>query len=114
MFCQRCGKYNPDDKKACMYCGGALTKNSVYQNKAQAQYDVGHYQSKSAVGVLMCLFLGLLGLLIGCLIYSGYEKESFLRAWVKTFVITLIVGVVLVFVLTCTALAIAPPQGASL
>ena len=30
MFCERCGKYNPDSEVKCKYCGGALSGHPSY------------------------------------------------------------------------------------
>ena len=106
MFCKSCGKYNPDNAESCRYCGCSTFVKNVYDARANSANN--HYVSKSTEGVLMALFLGILGLIIGLLLYpSGtYERESFLSAWTKTCVITLIVCVVLiVFTVGCSTLA---------
>lgn len=103
MFCKRCGKYNSDTKEKCAYCGGELTSNASYsalaskRQKSQSCYG----ESKTIVGVLMCLFLSLVGLIIGLLLYPAntYERESFLKGWTKTFIVTIILSIVLVIIL---------------
>ena len=30
MFCERCGKYNPDSEVKCKYCGGTLSGHPSY------------------------------------------------------------------------------------
>ena len=96
MFCKNCGKYNPDNAQSCRYCGCTTLVKSVRETRVNNYSN--SYVSKSAVGVLMALFLGVIGLIIGLVLYpSGTcERESFLSAWVKTYVITIIVSVVLV------------------
>lgn len=100
MFCVNCGKYNPDGVTACKYCGcNKLSKELIKDPNEGKVYGV----SKSTEGVLLCLFLGVIGLIIGLAIYpSGtYERESFVSAWLKTLIITSIISVVLVIVSVC-------------
>ena len=107
MFCKNCGKYNPDNAQSCRYCGCTTLVKSASETRVRPSSN--SYVSKSTEGVLMALFLGVIGLIIGLLLYpSGtYERESFLSAWVKTFVITIIVAVVLVvFTVGCAYLEV--------
>lgn len=99
MFCKRCGKYNTNSEPVCRYCGGELTE---HQTK---NIEESSYEDKTVVGVLMALFLGVLGLLIGLLLYPAHtwERESFLSGWLKCFVVTIIIGLVLLFSFTCAA-----------
>ena len=55
-------------------------------------------QNKRDIGVIMALFLGLIGLIIGLLLYpaGSYERATFLNGWIKTYVICLIIVIVLV------------------
>ncbi len=54
-------------------------------------------QSKKDVGVLCGLFLGLIGLIIGLLLYKDgtYERPTFIKGWTTAFVAALIIGVVI-------------------
>lgn len=54
-------------------------------------------ESKTAIGVLCGLFLGLIGLIIGLLLYKEgtYERQTFMKAWIISFVSCIIVGVVI-------------------
>ena len=107
MFCKKCGKYNPDNARACKYCGcPELTKNS--HEAPTPSYQT--YESKTVIGVVMAIFLGLIGLIIGLLIYpsGSYERETFLSGWLKTFIIAIIIEVVLIICLTsCATCALA-------
>ena len=99
MFCANCGKYNPDGVTACKYCG--CNKLSVEQTKRPDEGIVG--QSKMATGVWMCLLLGVIGLVIGLLMYreGTYERSTFLSGWVKTLIVTIIISVVFAVASVC-------------
>lgn len=92
MFCVRCGKYNPDTKKVCQYCGGELSSSTNYRKSSVEENYYGG--EKTLVGVLMCLFLGLLGLILGLIIYSGYERDTFIKGWVKAFIVSILIGII--------------------
>lgn len=98
MFCRNCGKYNPDSEVKCKYCGGALSPNEYYRKKGEMKSS-GYGEDKTTVGVLMSLFLGLIGLVIGLLMYSGYERETFLKGWLKAFIVCLIIAIICVVAL---------------
>ena len=95
MFCANCGKYNPEGTTVCKYCG--CNKLSKEQTVKPDEGIVG--QSKTAMGVWMCLLLGVIGLVIGLLMYreGTYERSSFLSGWVKTLIVTVIISVVAIF-----------------
>ena len=96
MFCTACGKYNPDGTKECKYCGcGYLTKTPTKKSNTSK-----HSVDKSGFGIVMSIFLGVIGLLIGW--YSTYdtdERESFVSGWIKGFWIQLVIAIVLVAVI---------------
>ena len=113
MFCRRCGRQVPNGAKECIYCRSKdLTPFAPYSGGNDG-YSGNQYQgeSKSTVGVLMSLFLGLIGLCIGLLMYpaNSYERQTFLKGWTKCFVICLLVIVIplilLVSCATCASLA---------
>lgn len=58
-------------------------------------------ESKAGVGVICGLFLGLIGLIIGLLLYKdgSYERQTFIKAWVITFVVEVAIGFVLWLIL---------------
>ena len=104
MFCTRCGKENSNDAVFCAYCGSKLnTPEEVNQNPtfgqvSNPQQPQERHESKGAIGVIMALFLGLIGLIIGLLIYptGSFERETFLKAWIKTFIVMVVVEIVLI------------------
>ena len=99
MFCRNCGKYNPGDKKVCMYCGGELTeqKSRLYYDSAFSDDNV----SKIHLGVLLGIFLGLIGLLIGFFCYPArtYARHTFIKGWVISFVVQIVLSIVLIVVM---------------
>ena len=100
MFCTRCGKYNVQGATECKYCG-----NKRFSD-VNVVSGINSNRAKNTEGVLLALFLGVLGLIIGLLIYpsNSYERQTFLSGWTKTFVATLIIGVLLVvFTVGCVS-----------
>ena len=104
MFCSYCGKQNADDAIFCSYCGARIgtdqnqTNSQTYQSQQNYQQPAQqNFQSKGSIGVIMALFLGIIGLVIGLLMYptGSYERDTFVKAWVKTYVIVIIASVVL-------------------
>ncbi len=57
-------------------------------------------ESKTAIGVVCGLFLGLIGLIIGiCLFKEGsFERKTFMHGWLVTFVSVVAVGLFLVII----------------
>jgi len=53
--------------------------------------------SKTGIGVICALFLGLIGLVIGLCCYKdgSIERKTFLKAWVITFCVSYGVGIIL-------------------
>ena len=98
MYCTKCGKNNPEGSEKCVFCGEDLSKSVKYYNESSVSSEM---QSKTVAGVLLSFFLGLIGLVIGLLIYPSntYERKTFIKGWLWTFVIMMIVTVVLVIVL---------------
>ena len=90
MFCKFCGKEIPDDAKVCPYC--AQNTDGV---KDASPKPAG--QPKTGIGVVLALFLGIIGLIIGLLLYpsDSVERSTFLKGWIITFVITFIAEFIL-------------------
>ena len=77
--------------------------NNNYNNNGYNNYNNGNnnnnyesQESKTAMGVLFALFLGVIGLLIGMCMYpqNSYERKTFVSGWIKTFVICIAVAAV--------------------
>lgn len=83
MFCYKCGNEVDEDAVVCIHCGCQL--------KQMESTNSEHNQSKSGIGVVMALFLGIIGLIIGICIYpSGtVARLTFVKAWIITFCISL-------------------------
>lgn len=100
MFCTRCGKYNPDTKEKCIYCGGELSEKQTTTSRQTPSKSTD--ADKTLIGVLLALFTGLIGLVIGLLVFpSGYERSSFLSGWVKCYITCIIIAVVIVLAYSC-------------
>ena len=92
MFCYNCGKEVDDKAVICVHCGVAL------KNKEEMQTEKLEYREpKTAIGVVFALFLGLIGLLIGVLIYPAgtVARKTFMKAWLMTYLISIAVVVVM-------------------
>ena len=97
MFCKNCGQEVNDKAVVCIHCGCSLeekkeTVNTVDTSEAN--------ESKTTIGVLMGLFLGLIGLIIGiCLYKEGtVARKTFLKGfWIAfgiSMAISIIVGII--------------------
>ena len=88
MYCRNCGKEVNENAVVCIHCGC-----SIEQKKLQTK----NVESKKTLGVVLGLFLGLIGLIIGVCCYQSdsYERETFMKGWVKGFVISIIIAVVI-------------------
>lgn len=68
-------------------------------------------ESKAGIGVVCALFLGLIGLLIGYFIYKeknlDYEWKTFLKGWLWTFIIVIIVSVILSIIAFAAGMSVA-------
>ena len=105
MFCKGCGKYNPDYREKCGFCGGELSKFPTHQ-PVESFTVCG--ESKTLVGFLLGFFLGLIGLIIGiCLYPSGsYERSSCLKGWIIAFVVEIVLLVILYIALGAYIMAL--------
>lgn len=94
MYCAKCGTKIPNEESiVCINCGCSLEKNNI---KKIEEPD----ESKTGIGVLLGLFLGVVGLLIGiCLYKEGtIARKTFVKSWLITY-LSLIAAIVLVYIL---------------
>ena len=100
MYCKHCGAQIPDNAQFCAHCGsstGNIPQQNYQQNTSQQNHSTNtHNESKTAIGVVMGLFLGVIGLVIGILMYpeGTVARKTFLKAWL----ITYLVGIGVAFV----------------
>lgn len=90
MFCKYCGKEINDDAEICVHCG-----RSTGRQVAQKSYEVD--EPKTGIGVLLGLFLGIIGLIIGLLLYpSGtLRRSTFIKGWVGAFIGSIVVAIII-------------------
>lgn len=90
MYCKYCGKEINDDAEICVHCG-----RSTDRQKVQKSYEVD--EPKTGIGILLGLFLGLIGLVIGLLLYPSntVRRETFIKGWVGAFVASIVVGIII-------------------
>ena len=101
MFCPKCGKEVNNDAVVCVNCGCSLEQ----KKEDRAEYK----DSKTGLGVVLALFLGLIGLIIGLCMYPEGKKKrkTFLKAWGITFGVSVAVYVMLFIILFSTVLGTA-------
>lgn len=63
-------------------------------------------ESKTAIGVLCGLFLGIIGLIIGLLLYKdgSFERQTFIKGWVASFVIAIAIGLLVGLIFYCVTI----------
>lgn len=104
MYCSKCGAQINSEAIICPKCGCATGKQLQKQKKSQSTSG----ESKAGVGVLMAIFFGLIGLIIGIAIYpSGTEdRKTFLNGFWTTFgIVFSILFAVFIFFLVIYTLA---------
>ena len=93
MFCKNCGQEINDKAAICIHCGCTTGNNSVEESLAG--------ESKKGLGILMGIFLGLIGLVIGICLYpaNSVERKTFIKGWGIAFAISLAVSFVLIILM---------------
>ena len=88
MFCKKCGEEINDEAVICPKCG---CETGIKTEKTPAEID----EPKTGIGVVLGLFLGIIGLIIGiCLYKEGtIARKTFIKAWTITFVISIAICV---------------------
>ena len=89
MYCKNCGKEVNDNAVVCIHCGVAI------DNKPATNSLTG--ESKTGLGALLGIFLGLIGLIIGLCMYpsQSFERKTFMKGWGIAFAISVVVGIIL-------------------
>ena len=83
-YCTHCGALAREDAVICINCG-CLIENEQSEN-------FSYSESKTGIGVLMALFLGVVGLIIGICLYPNktVARETFVKGWLVTFIIDIV------------------------
>lgn len=86
MFCKKCGEEINDEAVICPKCG---CETGFKKDEPD--------EPKTGIGILLGLFLGIIGLIIGlCLYKEGtVARKTFLKAWGITFAITVIAIIII-------------------
>lgn len=122
MFCPACGspttegndkkEKNNDEKQNASKSG---ENNATNENKSKDElaskmqsiknnpdYDIDNHQvennSKTSIGVVLGLFLGFIGLIIGLLLYNNENesRQTFIKGWVIGFVVCIVLAFIFV------------------
>ena len=88
MYCKNCGKEVSDNAVVCIHCGCAIDKKPVSTMSGE---------SKTGLGALLGVFLGLIGLIIGLCMYpaESVERKTFVKGWGIAFTISIAIIIVL-------------------
>lgn len=91
MYCPNCGNNISGNGNHCEYCGTSL-KNKMSSSNS---YNPENQTSKTIVGFILGLFLGLIGLVIGILMYPSdtLARKTFLKGWLISFALGVIVSI---------------------
>ena len=86
MFCKKCGNEVNDEAVICIHCGCELDNGKTKDNN----------QSKTGIGVVMALFLGVIGLIIGICLYPAgtIARKTFIKAWLITYIVEIVASIV--------------------
>ena len=102
MFCKNCGKEINDKSSFCGECGTKL--DITTENESNNEITPTHKNTlsendepKTGIGIVLGLFLGIIGLVIGfCLYKDGtVARKTFIKAWTTTFIISVIIGIII-------------------
>lgn len=82
-----------DDANVCVHCGRSLSGKS--------QTDAKYNESKTGIAVVLALFLGLIGMIIGVCIYpeGTVARKTFIKSWLITYFVSIGVAVLLFVIL---------------
>ena len=88
MFCKNCGKPINDNAVVCIHCGCSTEDNPSKS---------GDKESKNGIGILLGLFIGLIGLIIGIVMYKEgtVARQTFIKGWGIGFGITIAISVLI-------------------
>ena len=111
MFCKNCGKSLEEDENFCKNCGyltvdlNDLTPEDLKElsdiaNNQNSQQPVNakpveqkNGSSKKGMGILLGIFTGVIGLIIGiCIFQNEYERKTFVNGWLIAFFIELAIS----------------------
>lgn len=92
MYCRKCGKEINDEAVICPKCG---CETEIKNEMIPQEID----EPKTGIGIVCGLFLGLIGLIIGLCLYkeNSIARKTFVKAWCITFLITIIIGIIIMF-----------------
>ena len=83
MYCNKCGQKIRSDAVICPHCGC----ETGYKKPGTP---------KKGLGILLGMFLGVIGLIIGMCMYESdsVERKTFMKGWTIGFIITIILSVI--------------------
>ena len=88
MFCSKCGEEILDEAVICPKCGCKTGVGDIQEHEPD--------EPKTGMGVLLGLFLGIIGLIIGLCLFkeNTIARKTFIKAWAITFAITIVLYVI--------------------
>lgn len=100
MYCKHCGQVIPNEKAiACPHCGAAI-EQYIEKPVEPSERKERKPGKKTAVGFFLGLFLNLIGLIIGVLMYpaSSDERRTFVKGWGISLAIEVVLSVLIVII----------------
>ena len=90
MYCPNCGNHVSSNTIYCPNCGAAVAKSNAFDENHT--FD----NPKTAIGVILAIFLGIIGLVIGIVMYptGTVARNTFIKGWIIGLVVSIIVGVI--------------------
>ena len=95
MFCQNCGKEVSNESKVCVHCGSTVHGGGASSTTRAANPE--HDESKTFLGVILALFIGVIGLVIGIVMYpeGTVARKTFIKGWLIAFFVSMGISVLL-------------------
>ena len=94
-YCVKCGEQLLDNSVQCPRCGQYCldAQNGQVQNTSNQKVVDDQNVSKTGIGVICSLFLGVIGLIIGLLLYqpNTLARKTFIKGWVWSSVLTIVI-----------------------
>lgn len=100
MYCRQCGSQIADDTPKCPYCGCTFDHNQQATNTSTTTNTSANAQGadepKTVIGVIMSIFLGVIGIVIGLLMFpeGTVARKTFIKGWLIAFIVQTVLGVI--------------------
>jgi uncharacterized membrane protein YvbJ len=92
MFCSKCGAEILDEAVICPKCGCKTGVEKLQEKEVD--------EPKTGMGILLGLFLGIIGLIIGLCLFkeNTVARKTFIKSWAITFAVTVVIYIIVIAV----------------